>query len=137
MKLQPSERAWAPRNNPDLLLVLPSGHQPAKDRDLFLMEQADLLSRLVKEASPEEIAEANNQLRDRLPPEEKLWLPLNLLENPRTPRALMGNPASEGSRLHEWKAEARQARMDEPMEQVEADKLASSLNLETFLSRFL
>ena len=124
---------------PDLLLVLKKGQRPPKNREEFLQESANLLQRLTEEASPGEIADANRRLEMNLPEEEQLGLPPGLLNNPKTARALMTNPASEGSNLHSWKVQAGETLESnpEPMSEQMANQMASELSLESCLSRFL
>lgn len=139
MKLNDSEIVLVPKGQPDLLLVIGKDHKIPKNQEMFLLKSADLLSRLVQEASPGEIKDANRRLQENLPEEEQVWLPLDLLDDPKTPRALMMNPASEGGRLHEWKVAVEELMSGklELIPQPEARQLAEELNLETFLSRFL
>lgn len=140
MQLNESEIVLVPKGNESLLLVIGKGHKVPRGREIFLLKTAEMFSRLVQEASPAEIEDANNRIRDNLPDEEQTWLPPGLLDDPKTPRALMMNPASEGSNLHEWKTAVRDALAEgdlELMPQPEARELAKELNLEVFLSRFL
>lgn len=134
MKLNPNEIAWAPEEKPELLIVLGLQESPPKSQDSYLRKLAELLSRLVKEASPSEVEEANRQLRLNLPEEEQLWLPADLLADPSCPQKLLLNPASLGSRLHEFKQEVRQAVGSKPMPPEEAFQVAEGLSLESFLS---
>lgn len=139
MHLKDTEIVWIPKDQPDLLLVMNKGHKPPRDQEMFLLKSADLLARLVREASPAEIEDANRRLRENLPEEEQTWLPPDLLDDPATPRALFNNPASLGSRLHEWKETVEEAMSGnlELIPQPEARPMAEELSLESYLSRFL
>jgi hypothetical protein len=135
MNLNQDDKVWIPEDQEQYLLVY-RGSFP-KTRELFLIAQANLLKRLVEEASPEEIEDANRRLRLNLEQEVLIQLPGKLLNDPSCPSRLMLNPMSEGSPMHEWKSEIRDA-MDLPsIPQSEVTQEAESLNLEVFLSRLL
>jgi hypothetical protein len=133
MNLNQDDKMWMPEDQEQYLLVY-RGTFPTT-RELFLMKQADLLTRLVEEASPEEIEDANQRLRSNLEQEVLNHLPLNLLSDPDCPNRLMLNPMSEGSPMHEWKSEIRDAMELPSVPQPEVRREAEELNLEVFLSR--
>lgn len=135
MKLKPNERAWAPKDNPELLLILGPNQQPPRTQEAYLLQAVETLRRLVEDADPEEVEAANNRLRDSLPQEEQMGLPPAMLEDKSTARSLLLQPASLGSRLHELKMEAKSAVKEEPMDQEEANQEAAEMSLESFLSR--
>jgi len=137
MKLQPSEIAWAPENDPEHLIVLTAEESPPKNREQYLRKEVQLLERLVREAGPGELEDANQRLRLNLPEEEQTWLPPDGLADPRGPAALLQNPASLGSRLAEWKQAIAEAVGAKPMPPEEANELAEQLSLEAFLSPLL
>jgi len=139
MKLSETEYAWGPKNQPELLLVLPRNQRGPKNWETYLTEAESMLARLVREADPDEVEEANRRIRESLTEEEQVWLPPGLLDDPKTPRALMRNPASLGSSLHSWKQTIREALTSELelMTQEEAKPMAEEISLESFLSRLL
>ncbi len=133
MKLLPSEVPWCPENYPDHAIILGLEERPPHDQEAYLLKEVELLKRLVQEASEGEIENANRMLAD-LPDEDQLGLPLDPMSDPRGPRALLTNPASEGSRLHEWKTDIEEALKDKPMSPEEAKDLVKEMSLESFLS---
>lgn len=137
MKLNASDQVWAPLNQPDYLLVFPAAEALARQPEMFLRDQVRLLARLVADANPAEVAEANRRLELNLTEDALLWLPPGLLTNPKCPAALLLNPAPLGTPLAEWKAGAREALQQPPMPAAEARSLAETLTLEAFLSRLL
>lgn len=137
MILKPNERAWAPADKPDWLIILRDGQEPPKTREQFLLKSKDLLERLVQEATPGQIEAMNDRLRDSMPKEEYIGLPSGLLDNPQTPAALMFNPESDGHLNHQWKSEIEDLLTSDQMEQEAANKEADQLTLESFLGRLV
>ncbi len=137
MKLKDSEWVWAPEDSEEYILPLQKNRQLPKNPELFLLEQVELLKRLVAEANPGEIEEANRSLVNNLNEDQLLWLPPEMLKAPQGPRSLLLNPAPYGSRLWEWKDGIEEAMAQPQMPQEEARELAKSLCLETFLSPLL
>ncbi len=115
----------------------PKLHQLPKNRELFLLDQVELLKRLVAEANPGEIEDANRRLKNNLTDDALLWLPSGLMAHPGCPASLLLNPAPHRSRLWEWKDGITEAISRPQMPQEEAMELAKSLSLETFLSPLL
>lgn len=134
MKSSASMKAWAPRDRPDLLLLLNPQAHPPRSPDEFLEAAAETLEVLVAEASPEEIKLANNRLRDLLPAEMSISLPPQLLSRKGTPRQLFLSPAQPDSRLADLKEELPEVLKQPTMLKTESDKLKPLLTLESFLS---
>ena len=137
MKLNNGEKAWAPQDQPQYLSLLKSSQNPPKSAEVLLQLQVKLLSRLVSEASPEEVKEANRRLELNLQQEELLNLPPGLLQNPRCPSLLLNQPAALNYKLAEWKQGMKQAVTQPPMEETEARSEAEAESLESFLGRIL
>ena len=132
MRLMPGDQPWAPENKPDYLCP----RQP-RNKEGFLLQQADLLRRLVQEANPQEVKEANNRLRDNLPQSFLLWQPLDLLDDPHGPHQLFLNPAELGSKLEEWKSDVPEALKLPPMSPQEAAQHLQDLSLDSYLDRLV
>jgi hypothetical protein len=137
MRLRKHDRPWAPLDQPDYLCILRPGYQSPRNREVFLMEQADLLRRLVAQANQGEIKDANRRLKDNLPWEFLTCLPDGLFDDPKTLHSLMFNPASEGGNLHDWKTGVDDLLTIPSMPDREAWDLAVELCLEVYLGRIL
>ena len=137
MNLTDNDRPWAPEDQPDYLCVLRAHQLPPVKREDFLLCQANLLRRLVAEASEGEIEDANRRLRFNLPTEFLDFLPGKLVNDPRCPDQMMFNPAVLGSPLHEWKVGWNDLANGPVMPLEEAREMAEELSLESFLSRLL
>ena len=137
MKLKESDQVWAPINQPNYLLVFPAAESLPRQPEMFLRDQVRLLGRLVADANPQEIQEANRRLELNLTEDALLWLPPGLLENPKCPAALLLNPAPLGTPLADWKAGIKGVLQQPPTPPAEARSLAEALSLEAFLSRLL
>jgi hypothetical protein len=137
MKLNNDDKPWCPGENPDYLCVLGRNVPPPKTAELLLVSQVRLLQRLVAEASPEELADANRRLELNLQEEELLNLPPGLLKKPRTPNILLVQPAALNYKLADWKEGLAEAVNLPPMPEKEAREEAESLTLESFLGRIL
>lgn len=120
-----------------MLLLLKPGEHPPRNKDAFLMTAAQTLRLLVAEATPEEIEQANNRLRDLLPEEFQIGLPCSLLEDRRTPDLLYLNPFVEGTNFVDWKNEIPDALTLPSMPQDEADSEWAMHSLESYLSPLL
>ncbi|MCU0791931.1 MAG: hypothetical protein MUE42_03575 [Opitutaceae bacterium] len=134
MKSIASMKAWAPRDRPDLLLLLPPESHPPRNPDEFLMAAVATLRALVAEAEQKEVEWANRQLRDLLPEERLLPLPHNLLKDRQTAANLFLDSPYPGSRLESLLEELPEALALPPMLKSEADKEKASLTLESFIS---
>ncbi len=137
MKLNNDDKPWCPGENPDYLCVLGHNQPPPKTAELLLVSQVRLLQRLVAEASPDEVEDANRRLNDNLQDEELLNLPLGGFKNRRTANILLVQPAVLGYRLADWKAGMEKALSLPSMPEPEAMSEAESLSLESFLGRIL
>src|SRR5690349_19770395 len=118
MRLRKHDRPWAPLDHPDYLCVLKPGYQSPRDREAFLLDQAELVRRLVAQANGGAIQDANRRLES------------GLFVDPKTPNYLMFNPAVEGGNLHEWKVGADELLALPSMPDREAWQLAQELCLD-------
>ena len=137
MKLTDNDQVWVAANQEEYLLVMNKGRSLPRTQEVFLLDQVNLLSRLVAEASDREVAEANRRLEDDLPSEESLWLPTEGFRDPTTPRALMFNPASLGSRLALWKQRWAAARRMPFLPDPVARKVVEQEHLLSYLDNLL
>ena len=137
MKLTNEDKPWSPVGSPDYLCVLGRNQSPPKTEELLLVSQVRLLQRLVAEANPEELADANLRLERNLQSEELLNLPSELLNSRRTANILLVQPAALNYKLADWKAGLEKAVTLPSMPEQEAIKEAESLSLESFLGRIL
>lgn len=137
MMLTNDDKPWCPGENRDCLCVLKINQPPPQTKELLLVEQVRLLQRLVAEASPDEVEDANRRLNANLQEEELLNLPPGLLKKPRTPNILLVQPAALGYRLADWKEGLAEAVNLPPMPEQEAREEAENLSLESFLGRIL
>ena len=137
MKMNADDKIWAPKDRPEYLCVLGGVRQPPASQSDFLSLQAQLLGRLWDRANEGEREAGNLRLQNNLEPEALDALPSRLLQDRRTCRALMENPALEGSPLHEWKRDFEEVAKLPPMSPQEAKQEAESLSLESFLARLL
>jgi hypothetical protein len=137
MNLNADDRPWAPQDQPDYLCVLHGQQQPPRNRDHFLNLQLDLLNRLLLESNQGEKEDADRRLRDNLPLEERMNLPLDLFQNPRTSRLLLENVTDVLGPMYQWKVGFDQVQNLPQMPPEEARQEAESLSLESFLSRLL
>lgn len=132
MQLQTGERAYLLGGYEELLVILKPGQKPPQDLESFLLDQAEILRRLVREASLEELELADNLLSDLLPGQFCVHLPE--VDESQFPHALMFNPAEERGPLHEWKLLAKQElEGHQPLlEEEGAEELAKGLTMESF-----
>ena len=137
MILNPDDRPWCPVDKPDYLCVLHGQQQPPRNRDHFLNHQLDLLNRLLLESNQGEKEDADRRLRDNLPLEERMNLPLDLFQNPRTSRLLLENVTDVLGPMYQWKVGFDQVQNLPQMPPEEARQEAESLSLESFLSHLL
>jgi hypothetical protein len=137
MTLTKDDKPWCPGENPDYLCILGRNQPPPETAELLLVSQVRLLQRLVAEANPEELADANRRLKQNLQEEELLNLPLGLLNKPRTPSILLTQPAALNYKLADWKEGLEQAIKSPSMPEKEAREEAENLSLESFLGRIL
>lgn len=137
MTLTNNDKPWCPGNDPDYLCVLALNQNAPQTTELLLVEQVRLLQRLVAEAGPDEVEEANRRLEQNLQEEELLNLPPGLLNKPRTPNILLVQPAVLGCKLADWKEGLEEAVNLPPMPEQEAREEAENLSLESFLGRIL
>ncbi len=137
MKLRQNERVWAPAEHPEYLCLLIGKQQPPKTQEEFLLRQTQVLRRLLEEASPGEIKEANRKLQDEFPPEMLEFLPTDLLPNPRTVNYLLFNPMSEGTKIHQWKWGVLDLLDSPPMPEAEALEEARTLDWEVYLDNLM
>jgi len=137
MELKPDETAWMPVDQPDYLVVYPKTQPLPLTKEMFLLFQAKMLTRLVGEAEQELIDHVNRQLKDNLEAEFLTYLPMGMLNNPKTPSALMFNPAIMETRLADWKAGIREALMQPPAPETETLKAVEMLDLESFQNRLI
>ncbi len=87
-----------------------------------------MLERLKKEASEEEIEEANYALQN-LESEFLDWLPDKLLQDKRTLGLLTSLQLVEGSPLHEWKTGVDEVLEEQQMPEMEAMAEVADLTL--------
>jgi hypothetical protein len=137
MKLNNDDKPWCPGENLDYLCVLGRNQPPPKTAELLLVSQVRLLQRLVAEARPDEVEDANRRLNDNLQDEELLNLPLGGFKNRRTANILLVQPAALGYKLADWKEGLAEAVNLPPMPEKEAREEAECLTLESFLGRVL
>lgn len=125
-----------PKDQPEYLSLL--WDEPPQTKEQFLLDQSTLLEMLVKEASEAEIKEANNRIEDSLPNQAWIYLPNGLLNNPRTPIALLMDYQPEPeTQMWNWKKGIRDALNNRKATQDEVREETQGLSLESFLSRFL
>ncbi len=129
---------WMPDGQPDYLsLKRDNATGRPETKELFLLDQSELLRMILKMSNAGEIKAANYRIQDSL--SEYVWthLPDGLLDNPATPQALMFFPAEYGTTMWDWKdgitdaLEAPEACPEETKEEVK------NLYLENFLCRLL
>ena len=137
MKLTNEDKPWCPGENPDYLCVLGRNQPPPKTAELLLVSQVRLLQRLVAEANPEELEDANRRLELNLQSEELLNLPSDLLKNRRTANILLVQPAALNYKLADWKEGLAEAVNLPPMPEQAAREETENLSLESFLGRIL
>lgn len=136
MKSQPKLRYWMPRGGePYLTLARPTPDGRPKTAEAFLDDQVEILKRLVKEASKEEVEQANRLLEDNLPMHAKAALPMAGLEDQEIQeQVLLVGLTDPTEGLEQWRA-AIPKMIKEPSEtKREAQAMGESLTLYHFLS---
>lgn len=136
MKLKSSEIVWMPREMPEYLAIVPR-EAPPRNRETLLLAAADLLERLVAESGPEDLADANQLVRGRLPAEWLALLPGRMFKDRNLPNLLLRGPMAENSGLQRWR-EGIEAALAAPQETPE-NKAATlaALNLVEHLDGLL
>ena len=137
MKLNNDEKPYAPQGMPEYLCILKNNQSPPADKEAMLLSQVELLRRLTREATEGELMDGNRRLEQNLQQEELQNLPAGKLKNPKTPLALLTQPAVMGTPLADWKWGMDEAQSHPPMPEPEARQEAEELSLESFLSRLL
>jgi hypothetical protein len=138
MKLESNEIPYCPAEREDYLLILRQGQAPPQNQQELQALQEQLATRLQAEASPTELAWAGDLVKGNLSQEFWTLLPQKLFRDPATAACLIRLPAPQGTRLHEWKAEALEYLMSQPaMPEAEAMILAHHMTLEAWLINLL
>ena len=102
MELKPGEKVWVPEKASDLVCILKPGELPPKTTREYLANLNRTMGRLVEEADPMEVEEAEEYLREGLPYDLE-GLPAHPLTTPEARGDLLNLVNGEGDQINDFR----------------------------------